>query len=77
MDGRAMSNVVEMAIHLRLVKQCGANVRRIAELEKHLKQMLAYVDELEVDIGQEIRGVTYYEAKKALAGEADSARENT
>lgn len=39
---------------------------RCRKLERGLKQMLAYVDELEVDIGQEIRGVTYYEAKKLL-----------
>lgn len=39
---------------------------RIADLERHLRRMLAFVDEVEVDIGQTIRGVTYYEAKKAL-----------
>jgi hypothetical protein len=38
----------------------------IAELRMHLKRMLGYIDELEVDIGQEIRGVAYYEARKAL-----------
>ena len=67
-----MSDVVEKAIHDRLVRNTGELLARIAELERHLRQMLAYVDELERDIGQEIRGVTYYEAKKALDGNADN-----
>lgn len=39
---------------------------RIAELEKALRTALALITETEKNLGTELRGVTYYECRKAL-----------
>ena len=40
--------------------------RRIAEFDKALRKALAFIDELEVEVGRDIRGITYYELKKLV-----------